>query len=422
MYSQQDFVQITKMEPPSKRQKRSHSRVKRDSFSPDTPRTEHLETVSKLPRKTPQRYSSGLEEPSQGEHPHGLSPISSAHLKRFPNHPIPDFSSLTRRLCAQGYVPIQNPPPAVTGEELGLQHVEDPYTSQTSVAPLPTSSNLGRLPWPQISFGDRAPQPRWLVTKENRAGGRWTLVWTFDAGASSGWNQLNQDQLYEYAYKCLEDALDDPMSREQLRLTVTSTGPVAGSVSHIQDPLPPLPPVPQTTYLDLQPGLHEIMEAPTKLEHATYYFPNYDRPSMAVRPGLYTRPSNLHVMAAKMFRHVKGSLVPPCDQGVGDALSSSMDDDKSQSSSGMQSSRAQEQYELERMQDIPTSGRLSPLPPEDGGKIARIGEYRCVLGSVIVLVLRMFLYLFSIRSRLSGDVFRIVSMASNSGDAVFQVL
>lgn len=368
--------------------------------------------VSEPLRKTPQRYASGLGAFTQGQHHTQYpAPLPGARLKWAQNATFPNFSTLTRKPLSQGYIPIQSPQPAVTaGNQQGLQHMENPFSSQSS---LRAPSNLGRLLWPKIGFGDRAPRPRWLVNKENQPRGRWNLVWTFDAGPSAGWNQLSQDQLFEYAYKCLEDALDDPISREQFRFALTTTiatsngGPAAvASVSNIEDPLPPLPTAPQSSCLEPQPGLHGIAEAPTQLEQASYYLPNYERPSTAVRPGLYACPSNLHVMAAKMFHQMKGTLGPPgspattMEQTGGG--SPSLEEDKSldsQSSSydAMPSSRVRgvgEQYDPERLQDIPTSGRLSPLPPEDGGQIARFGEYRCVWGSVSVLVLSMFLCLF----------------------------
>lgn len=231
-----------------------------------------------------------------------------------------------------------NPQPAAKIDQHEIKCADNPSETQQD-EPLPQTSHLGCLLWPKVGFGDEAPYPRWLVTKSPESngsngffktespsekhspvvsssssetklgGGLRGLVWVFDAGPSSGWNKLDEDQLYEYAYKCLEDALGHPSSREHFRFAVANLFPTF--TTNVSDSLPLMPTAPKTCYLGTQPGLREIIEAPTNLKQATYYFVKYSRPAMAVsltRPGLHARESHLQIMATKMFHNMKGTL------------------------------------------------------------------------------------------------------------------
>lgn len=149
---------------------------------------------------------------------------------------------------------------------------------------------------PAVQFGEHAKAPRWLVepvsplsqkkdlrlqppqSNERMA----TLGWKFDPGPSSRWKDLTAEQLAEYAYKYLENAFEDPIFRDHLRLAIT-TGSYAELVANVEDPLPPLPPAPTTNHFGLPLG------SPNIFHDKTYFYFNHERPSVAMRPGMYNR-------------------------------------------------------------------------------------------------------------------------------------
>ncbi|KAJ5095577.1 hypothetical protein NUU61_004933 [Penicillium alfredii] len=368
--------------------------------------SESLETEPSLAKKA---------KTSQGNHPGAVS----GQLKRPSKAAVPNFSKpqeLNLRSSSRDLGFLKPP--------LELKPTDEDFRAGHQNPKDHSSCELDVLHWPKISFGDDTPQPRWLVTRDrispsrgenlsdevdqSQAGpaiptgyaldadtGLGGLVWTFDAGPASGWNQLAQDQLYEYAFRHLEDALKDLFTRDQFRSAILDS-PLASIAKNMKDPLPPLPAAPTTCYFGETRGMHCIVNAPTRIGQAMYYLNNYKRPSMTMRPGLQTRPSNMHTLAAKVFHHMKGTLGPPSSQ-ITPENTAYICRTQSAELRRLEESRKQHrvnEYDPERMQDIPTSGRLSPLPLEDGGKIGRIGEYKCVWYSVIVLVLSMFLCLF----------------------------
>ncbi|KAB8253893.1 hypothetical protein BDV32DRAFT_143356 [Aspergillus pseudonomiae] len=95
---------------------------------------------------------------------------------------------------------------------------------------------------PEISFGANAPMPRWRIEHIHPllARGSPTLRWVFDSGtdfAQFGWSE---DMIYEYAYRWLEEALNDPSFGLYTRSNILD--------GHGEDPLPTLPPAPSTCY------------------------------------------------------------------------------------------------------------------------------------------------------------------------------
>ena len=149
---------------------------------------------------------------------------------------------------------------------------------------------------PAVQFGEHAKAPRWLVepvsplsqkndlrlqppqSSEKMA----TLGWKFDPGPSSQWKDLNADQLAGYAYKYLENALEDPIFRDHLRLAIT-TGSYAELVANVEDPLPALPPAPTTDHFG------PPLSSPNIFHDKTYFYFNYERPSVTMRPGMYSQ-------------------------------------------------------------------------------------------------------------------------------------
>ena len=109
-----------------------------------------------------------------------------------------------------------------------------------------------------------------------------TLGWKFDPGPSSQWKDLNADQLAGYAYKYLENALEDPIFRDHLRLAIT-TGSYVELVANVEDPLPALPPAPTTDHFG------PPLSSPNIFHDKTYFYFNYERPSVTMRPGMYSQ-------------------------------------------------------------------------------------------------------------------------------------
>lgn len=127
------------------------------------------------------------------------------------------------------------------------------------------------LEGPQIQFGEQAKVPRWLVgpapqelqrkqrndikllpptgshsaTNSPSPPRMATLIWKFDAGPSSQWEGLTEDELSRHAYKSLTKAIRDPVFRDKFRLEI-SEGSYGDIVADVEDCLPPLPIPPRT--------------------------------------------------------------------------------------------------------------------------------------------------------------------------------
>lgn len=156
------------------------------------------------------------------------------------------------------------------------------WSGEPSNTPSSKSEQLPKVPKGlEIQFGDQAKAPRWLVEPASPQSQQRqhnditllppteslsamnspstprmaTLAWKFDAGPSSQWKGLTEDELSEHAYKSLENAIRDPIFRDQLRLAI-STGSYADIVADVEDCLPPLPVPPSTTQRKL--GKHGL--------------------------------------------------------------------------------------------------------------------------------------------------------------------
>lgn len=226
----------------------------------------------------------------------------------------------------------------------GLSVVQDPWDPRKDqpLWTMPTPpSNVGANSWPDIRYGDDAPTPRWRVTLDDadpatgndlaldvikvRIGqsiingvgphdhprsydsgfGLGGLVWAFDPGPEKDWCGLTETQLYEFAYRSLEEALKDATCREQFRIAIRE-GKYQDAVFNVEDPLPPLPPTPETNHLGPGTGLRFLLDRETKIGAASFTFPrSYKRPSMTVLRG------EQHPMVKQMFLHRKGTLGPP---------------------------------------------------------------------------------------------------------------
>lgn len=193
-----------------------------------------------------------------------------------------------------------NVPAVKEVDESHSPHIENEQRPLTSSA----SAEGAR---PTISFGGGAPHPRWVFvevrTSQNASspagqaavkaiqpppqpgaaaigtgkegGSEWSgmgiMAWVFEPGPEETRDGLTLDQLYVHAYKVLEGALDDPITRERLRDAIRSSK-LAPKVSRVEDPLPPLPPAPNMGY--------GVGQFPVAFDPG-YNYLSYARPSLA---------------------------------------------------------------------------------------------------------------------------------------------
>ncbi|KAI3113690.1 hypothetical protein CBS147333_2526 [Penicillium roqueforti] len=185
-------------------------------------------------------------------------------------------------------------------------------------------------PLPPIYIGGAAPQPRWVIIQsENsanikvpskrhaskassgRTGGTrdfGELQWTFEEGDFKNWTGLEYPALYELAYLCLEYTLTHTELREQIYDSLAQ-GPLLKAVAID----PALPPVPITRHFAT--GTSE--QSSRKSSNAAFYFPNYDRPSMAVRPrdDRMARPYP-HAVASNIYNRPRSEEWPTASRSA----------------------------------------------------------------------------------------------------------
>ncbi|KAJ5933318.1 hypothetical protein N7454_005647 [Penicillium verhagenii] len=207
------------------------------------------------------------------------------------------------------------------------------------------TDSLGKraIPWPVISFGPDGPMPRWRLwehqpdlplgrdlaldlirTHRDRTVirglnhnshprsndssiGLGALYWDFEAGPENTWTGLTREELYEFAYKCLEDALNDYISRHEFRLAIKSAN--LRSIANVEDPLPPIPKPPAVTHFGPGAGVTAWPRTPPLMEGTpNYYFGNrFSRPSMAVNMG-QSAGTRTDFLVSRMRHHLKGTL------------------------------------------------------------------------------------------------------------------
>ncbi|CAG8419879.1 unnamed protein product [Penicillium salamii] len=172
---------------------------------------------------------------------------------------------------------------------------------------------------PKIHVGGFAPQPRWLVAQSKsipppptipgfrRESGSSTstdygrLVWYLDEGDYKLWNGLQYPQLFELAYKCFENTLQDEAAKNEINNTLAN-GPIAKHVTLNAGWEPTLPPPPYTRYFGVGPdsGLWEA----TETSGDGYYFADQARPTLAVRPLKSVAQPYQHMMATKILDQI----------------------------------------------------------------------------------------------------------------------
>ncbi|KAJ6020687.1 hypothetical protein N7540_006191 [Penicillium herquei] len=226
---------------------------------------------------------------------------------------------------------------------------------QKEVLKFHATNSLGPRDWPEIALGQSGPMPRWRLreVEEDPQDGRdlhmdlirthkkrtqiqhvnqddhprsgdpsvglGTLCWIFEPGPSTLWKGLTQEQLYEFAYLCLMDALNDFRSRDIIRATIKRAK--LRSIRNVEDPLPPPPPPPRVTYFGPRAGVAEWPKIPPQIKgdldhyYGIRYNHQYYRPSLGVREGSNNHPKTYYDVDI-MRHHMKGTLKNPgeiCD-------------------------------------------------------------------------------------------------------------
>ncbi|OOQ86527.1 hypothetical protein PEBR_21129 [Penicillium brasilianum] len=178
---------------------------------------------------------------------------------------------------------------------------------------------------PRIFYGEDAPFPRWRTKLDKRPLGEdlekdlirtypgkthipglapgshprandYTIglgcvKWDFEPGSSAGWGTLTGHELYMYACARLREALDDPLSRWQLRDAIRK-GENARYIAHVENPVPPLIRFGGTGVLPPNDPLIERIKANArkgelilKNRPKVLDMKQFERPSLAWRPG-----------------------------------------------------------------------------------------------------------------------------------------
>ncbi|KAJ5608966.1 hypothetical protein N7528_009533 [Penicillium herquei] len=279
------------------------------------------------------------------------------------------------------------------------------------------TDSLGPGDWPEIYFGQSGPMPRWRLREVaedppngrdlhkdlirthkkrthirnvdqddhpksgNSSVGLGTLCWIFEPGPSTLWKGLSQEQLYEFAYLGLVDALNDFRSRDMIRATIKRAK--LESIFNVEDPLPPPPPPPSVTYFGPRAGVAEWPKVPLQMKGRFdyHYAHRYFRPSMAVREGSNTLPKT-YSKTDQMRFHMKGTL-----RNAGDVCDS-FDPTGALPQESVFGSGNGRKSSLSKEWDPEKDAR------EDFNRNPRLGEYKLLYFLVVIIILSMFLCLF----------------------------
>jgi hypothetical protein len=246
------------------------------------------------------------------------------------------------------------------------------------------------------------------------------LKWSFEPGDDEkACKGLTKNQVIEFLHRSTEEILSDWLARDQLRDSI-SKGPYAKQVENVEDPLPPLPrQTHRGNFLQAQYGKHPLADAQTRFENSHWFWKDYNRPSLAVRPG--ETPTAPPLLAQRLLAHMREVI--EMEDDIGDICDTSSEDDngppsglgggpsggpgggpgallrrsprRSAKSPSPKVAAKEGSKEGDPMEMDPEQGPDPMDTTEDGdGRTARVGEYKCVWFGVIVLVLSMFLCLF----------------------------
>lgn len=287
------------------------------------------------------------------------------------------------------------------------------------------TNKLGERDWPQISFGYDGPLPRWVIqesdqpvdlrdlsldlirTHEMRTHirkvlkgdrvisgaadlGLGALEWKFEPGSSKLRKGLSKEQLYEYAYICLLNALNDFSTRDMFREAIARAK--LKSIRYVEDPLPRPPPPPKVTHFGKHAGTGQWTSMPAKIHHAAkpHFGDKYQRPSMALPP-VYDPVAGLKgdYLLSRMMHHEKGTRRPGEISGSFDPYRN-LEPMSGSTDGGFKfelpvPSICKHEKDDEEKQAVST---------DTGGRLDRVCEYKFLSFFVILLILCMFLCLF----------------------------
>ncbi|KAJ9298728.1 hypothetical protein DTO271G3_3695 [Paecilomyces variotii] len=322
-------------EPPLKRLKSASSDTRSHS-SGSLPTTVHLENVPRAQTRPPRIDTTMRSGVLFQQEPSSIPPnpaMRATSLKTFSPQVSPtsvsppwneQFASASSRSLGGRTRSMSQ---SQTPRQQTIQFAEDPFT-RTNKRNINFSHNPPR-PHREINIGTAAPPPRWVLVEDAPAqqdpsaweeksrarlargkpigrqraasagpetqpgtSARWDqelrkLRWQFEPGSPTARGELSEAGWQEAAWRRLEEALRDPKIRQELREKI-SVGPLDNTIYSLEDPLPPMPPAP--TFSGAQVRKSSIPESSASLsttKESTYYYPDYDRPSLAVQPGSY---------------------------------------------------------------------------------------------------------------------------------------
>ncbi|KOS39726.1 hypothetical protein ACN38_g9414 [Penicillium nordicum] len=301
------------------------------------------------------------EESEESEEDHDEEP--RAKRRRVETLPSPDLS-------------VRIGPPKVNRPVIQIGNWE--YMRKTDI-PEGVESESNR-PLPDIYIGGAAPHPRWVVTRIERLkvpsepsvildfGG---LQWTFEEGDFKKWTGLEYTALFELAYMCLEHTLIDTEVREHIYKSLAQ-GPLPEAETAGYNWYPALPPVPFTRHF----GTGSSQQSSRRPSDA-FYFNNFDRPNMAVRPRNDHMPQPyLPHMPSIVSNHPRLEEWPTASRSASPDPESERGSNESQPGDSRRSSVTRES-DLELNPEGTYSEPTTPVPLEDDGKSAPNGEYKC---------------------------------------------
>lgn len=268
-------------------------RLSQESKEYNLPQAEHVE-VSDAPEN---QIEPGLNDPGNSRSK-VISPanvISPTNALLNARATIQTLTNSSGR--KQSESPRQWPGPMIPSEfsasQQGHEVPNDSYNATATAA----SSNLvpfdPRYMTLNISFGHDMPPPRWILNQKPQGTGSSAtltpssatayneLEWVFDVGPYKHLENLENSWLGECAYKALESALDDPIQRQHIRNKIWKRND--GDFSAIEDPIPQLPPAPNT--LDVTKQCKGRISG--SVGENDFQYPDYERPSLAKRCGMY---------------------------------------------------------------------------------------------------------------------------------------
>lgn len=325
----------TMSEPPLKRLKSASSDTRSHS-SGSLPTTVHLEDVPRAQTRPPRidtTMRSGVPFQQETSGPPLTPAMRATNLKTISPQvsptsvPLPwneQFASTSPRSLGERTLSMSQ---SQTPRQQTIQFAEDPFT-RTNKRNINFSHNPPR-PHREINIGTAAPPPRWVLVEDAPAqqdpsaweeksrarlargksigrqsaasaepetqpgtSARWDqelrkLRWQFEPGSPSARGELSEAGWQEAAWRRLEEALRDPKIRQELREKI-SVGPLDNTIYSLEDPLPPMPPAPTFSGAQVRkPSIPESSASLSTMKESTYYYPDYDRPSLAVQPGTY---------------------------------------------------------------------------------------------------------------------------------------